>query len=523
MLDVETTAGASDTIATLPTNAIWIRLLALNNMRHPGSLFPVLPSARPNPDSERANAPLTNIISPHLGEVGISKGTFITSDSTILGFEFGSNYNLRAVSTDDLITVNINCRASGTTYYWRAPRLLAGHIQTQLRASVHPLAATFVCTFSDERQSATPTYKWTISNSAGTFKLKFNTATDANTIGPSIGFTTDLAGASTYTGTVAIHTEESFVIDLQWFTGSAATTATTWGLNAVDSTSRWRWIVLLGCNLQGIGGAVATAGSKKLHFYLGTTLASVDNQPDSAYTENRDYFRAGTQLGVYEGADGGEFIGPKEGTAGGFPAQRYVADLKAWRAGTQSGANAYAPNYRYLRVRMVDPTNPNGHLQIGHMFAGPGWYPTRNRRDDDEHTPRDRSDYLESPLGAQLSNYRDPADSLSLDFISGNQLSENDAEFLKRMLIEPRAATFNSAGSAIVASVSGHPLEVNRSVNAGKARPIIMIDPSYKPTSLPISTLYARGLTFGIVEVDRLQRLFTDMHTASIRMTGASR
>lgn len=533
-LDVETTSGSSDKLAGLPTAVLpqagddVVRFLSLNLLDHPGKLFPVLPSARPNPGSEKPWAPWTNVATPLLGEAARTLGQFIVTAETTKQFEFAPNYNLRI--TEGITTVNVDVRSpNGTTTYWQDPRKLASEIRAELRASALPSASTYDCIFDDDRNSTAPTFKWTVKNTAGVNFTMTGKPTDANSVLPSIGFpSASYSGASTYTGAVAIHTEESAVLDLNWFPDSAVTTATRWGVGGTESTSRYRWLVLILPNLTGSGGAAGTAGDPKLHVYLGTTLASVDNQPDSAYIEDRTFFRLGkaSSLGNDEWSDGPGYVAPVEATPSvAFPAGRFLVDLKGWRARFNAGADAYAPNHRYMHLKVVNPANPAGSIQVGYAYVGPGWYPERPLPHSDDRTPRDRSEVAESPYGHVLSRYRDVGDALEAAWTrsDGGPITENDEHFIRHVLLGPRMTSMDNAGVAITADAAGRTHVPNKRTAAGRARPIVVIDPSYVPAVVGASARKALGMSYGLVEVGRLTRMFNDQYGATLRLVGVPR
>lgn len=143
--------------------------------------------------SEDAAFPVENISHFHRSKMWHSTGTFVISSSNRkIDFDIGGGAVVATLTTG--------------TY---TPTALAAEIVTQLNATA---AGTYTCSYS------TSTGKWTITKSAGTLSLLWNTgANTANGLHTTIGFSSaaDSTGALTYTGAnIAIHTEERVVFDL---------------------------------------------------------------------------------------------------------------------------------------------------------------------------------------------------------------------------------------------------------------------------------------------------------------------
>ncbi len=146
--------------------------------------------------SEDTNFPASNLQNPIRRRVWRSTGTFvIPAGGKKIDFkESGGGAELHATVTAGTYT----------------PDTLETEIKTQLEAAG---AETYTVTFS------TSTGLWTISTGGAYLSILWSTGVNtATSIGSIIGFdtTADDTGATSYTGsTIAIHTEESVVFDLQ--------------------------------------------------------------------------------------------------------------------------------------------------------------------------------------------------------------------------------------------------------------------------------------------------------------------
>lgn len=147
------------------------------------------------PSSENVNFPASNLKTFFRAEAWRTSGHFIidATNNKIDFKESGGGGELTATLTSGVFT----------------PTTLAAEIKTQMEAVG---AETYTISFS------AVTGQWTIAT-GGTF-LSILTSSGTNTAvstGPSIGFgvSSDFTGAITYTGFVAIHTEENLVIDLK--------------------------------------------------------------------------------------------------------------------------------------------------------------------------------------------------------------------------------------------------------------------------------------------------------------------
>jgi len=55
--------------------------------------------------------------------------------------------------------------------------------------------------------------------------------------------------------------------------------------------------------------------------------------------------------------------------------------------------------YQFWRLVISDPTNPDGHIEVGPVFLGPGFTPERSYRNDDTFEPEDLSVITKSAGG----------------------------------------------------------------------------------------------------------------------------
>src|SRR3990167_5567076 len=349
--------GTTNAVCAPPSYAKTARLLAWNLLEDAAAAFPTRASGRLNPSSTLAGYRGRDVANADLGKPWYAKGGFVVSSVTTEGYEDAPNYNLRVTNG---ATVNLDCRnPAATTTYWQDGPTMAAYIQVQGRASLLTGASSFTVEFDDERtathfnSSTVPTFKFRISMSTN-FTIVTLAASDANTIAPSIGFSqaADKSGASTYTSdTVACHTEDDCIF---YFQGRGSIQFGDRGGSSVW-TDRYRWLILFGLNVS------ANASVK---VYLGASVAALDIVADSTFTADRTMFTLGSasSMVVWEGTDGGLVINASADVgADHWPCTIHVVDLLAWRAANNSGADALGPNHDYMRIKISDPTNVQGH------------------------------------------------------------------------------------------------------------------------------------------------------------------
>lgn len=521
-LDVEDAAGSSNNLASLPSNSNAFRILFLNDAYHAGRVLPAL-APRPNPSSELGWAPGTNVVLSQRGKAWTTSGLFIITSEITKGYEMAPNWNLRIQEQSPSVTSNVDVRnPAATTTFYSNPYDFASYIQTALNADA-TLAGTYTVTYSGYRTSS-PTYKFTISC---TQAFRILVAADANTCATSLGWTGDTGYATSQTSTnVAIHTEEYIIIDLN--SNIEGTKSTEWAIGSTSITNRFRWLVLVDLNNTGIGSA--TAGGDKVHVYFSDAFADIDNKNDSTYTEHRDMFKlgvtSGTDLGVNEGSDAGSYISNITTTGKPVPANYYVVDLKGWRAAHNSGADAYAPNYRFLRIKVVNRTNPNGCIKLGYLFCGPGMYLKRNIHYQHDITPVSTSGVELSELGAQFHRGGTSYTTQSLEWGEENPLDDADALLIRKLLVDARMKSVDIlSSSTIIKSSSLHPMVVNPYGAAASRRSVIVIDPAETnaddniPGGTDAYTKFGEGTMFGTLTVESLDRISNKMYGAKMEFT----
>jgi len=515
-LDVETAAGGSSDFCSIPaTDAItFLALNLLNNGFAKSVLLPALTNVFPNPTSELPWAPATNIREGPRHRAWITEGCFAFGDSTLSpgrGIEMttatGGNYNFRV--TDSGGTANVDIRSTTPTTFIKSGGYgVAAQLQSKLNADT-TLAGTYTVTFSGRKDSS-PTFKFTIS-CAETFSLVALRATDVNSGFPSIGFTTDRSAASSYVGDeIAIHTEEALVIDMG---------PTGWQINNATLTDKWSWIYLVDCNFSG-PDETDSYGGNKLNLYLGSTLSAVDNKADANFNLHRTMFRLGrttvlspatlASLGNWEGTDTGLYVMRSGGAAAGaFPSRLYAANIQRWRAANNTGANAEAPNHRYVRLKIVDRKNPQGQVKVGKIYIGPGFSFLRNWIWRSLFSPVDRSERSQGVDGGENRRFREPGRLAEGTWGDRNPLTEVEAMLLDSLVLRSRRVERDSSGN-LIATPGLDSVLSNPRVITGRSAPMAVMDPNFRPTLADSSFKYAGQMLYGTGTFSDLAPLMTN-------------
>ena len=454
----------------LPFNA----LLRNTNPMIPGASY--FSSGRPNPSSEHVGGPVGNLFTSDRGEHWLGGGYFVATSETNKGYEFshgtGGNtgsYNVNVTDSASGIAVNLDLRTTLPTTHFRSLREVAGRLQTLLRASILPSASLYVVTYSDEKHSSTaPTYKFTISHPTKTFQLTSG-AGDLSSALPAMGWPATVSGASTYTSALCPHSEEYVVLNI----GEHGI----YGNRGV-LTNRYRYVVFKDLNMVSAGGTAP--GADKIVIYLGTTLSSVDAQPNSAYTEGVDMFHVGgaADLGVKSGTDQNSWIGePMGATLDGWPCRLFIVDLYKLRQAYSS--SQLAPTYQFMRIKFVSRTGLYGRLALSGLDVNVGWWATHNPLDGGAFGSVDASDHVTTPTGNVVRGWH--AGGRRYEWAYGEQNPLTDEDFLVlQSFLEPRISG-QAFGAGLTALPGWQNVVPNRAQALG-ARQVVVIDPLFTPT-----------------------------------------
>ncbi len=385
----------------------------------------------------------------------------------------GGNYNARI--TQSATTVNTDIRQpggngvfvdGGDTVVIRDPRQVGGRLQALLRASSLPDAASFRIRWSSTTRLFTVT-----SDTA----FSIDVDDDEATLWRTLGFTGDHAAATTQTSDIPVsHSEESTTL----FLGETAL--------AFDDgrayVTAWRHLIL-DINFRGTLPDTPTSaapGDDQIRVYIADSLAALDQQPDSAYTEGVNLFTLAmnAQLGTSWGTEAAAW--PRRVASGSgldpviWPAKRLWIDLYVWKGS--------CPAELYVRIVVVNRGNPAGRIRVGPAFLGVGWRPTWNVRADAPQAPSERTSLDRTPDGVVHATYRVQGRTVGFE---SSEFTPSEAAILRTALLDAR----------MVDDEQPHALVPDPNLNA-TTRPVWVLDPANR-SPLVSERAKAAGMILG--------------------------
>ncbi len=506
-------------IAAAPRSADMGRLLFRNSVDPfgdrnaiPPEVGIVIPNAAPNPSSAAGHADWLNLFTASAHEVWEPTGMFVFTDDDTVQWEWAKNFEIQfSDTTGGPFTTDIRHPLGGTRYA-KNPYVAAAWLQRRLNDASGD--NDYTVTYDGARQGGT--FKFTITKATGTFSVLAAVGTSPNSCFPSMGFAAvDTGAAASHTGTKrAIHTEEWIILPIQGQT-SLASFLTVHGSSEIDY-SLVSWLALVNFNYEFeathySGASGSAAGTPKVIVKFSRFADELVDQADSAYTEGTDMFHLHTasNMGTYMGMDlpGYPHYRRRDYSAGystsapdhaGFdlPSRYWCVDLGSYNAGVvdQGGFIGTAAN-AFMMLKVVNPENQSGKINLGYMYAGPGWAPFWNF-----HYPVGVGPAVGSSVqigtGGAFQTTINPHRQIASIAWTETWLTESDYWLLRTLGLEPREMGNPSVDLTM-------PWRQTNTRGATPDRPMIFIDPLYGRNTPMFDdaagdhSKYARGLVFG--------------------------
>ena len=435
-------------------------------------------SGLPNPRSERGHSPVSNMFRLPVGEVYEAAGFFAATSDTTKGIEGAGRYELTLQDSGGDVDIDIR---DGTTptRYWQTARLLEAHLNRIVTGTVG-LTGTYTFYFSDGRQGEEATYRWTVSCTESFF---VHGTADATSFWPHLGFTldTDATPHTTRTGARACHTEEAFIFDTIY--------SRAYGLLAnVEAIDRYRWLAFSNFNFRPLTQYLDIGGVDKVSIYIGSTLGAVEGVNDSAFTQHRNFFplwlgssevdtdNPGLTTHTVEATDTLLYPTPLALALGTptshfhHPAKQWLIDLGQWRwnygFGVDPENRVMGASDRYVKIKIVNPQNPSGHVRIGFCSLFAGWAPAFNFSYPYRFAPESLSELMRARHGGSIP-YRRGSMRVAEPNWSGLALREADQYILDALMMRPHRYS----------PTASHGMQPNLATGGSPDRPVVYFDP----------------------------------------------
>ena len=312
----------------------------------------------------------------------------------------------------------------------------------------------------------------------------------------------------------AIHTEEWIILPVQG-QGPNTSFLTLHGAPVTD-LGFVRWLALVNFNYEFetahySNGSGSASGTPKVVVKFASNPDDLIDQRDIDYTEGTDMFHLHTasNMGTYMGMDlpgyphhrrrdysAGYSTSATDHAGVDLPSKIWIADLASYNAGVvdQGGFIGNAV-YAYMMIKIVNPENLSGKINLGHLYAGPAWAPFWNFHYPVGFGPSVGSSVTIGPAGAFQTTINPHRQIASIAWTE-TWLTESDYWLLRTLGLEPREMGNPSVDL-------GMPWRQTNTRGATPDRPMIYIDPLYGKNTPMFDdaagdhSKYARGTVFG--------------------------
>jgi len=356
--------GSSDLTSIITPASHLARFFFWNHINDAEDL-PTPGDGAPNPSSESGFNPAANLFNHSPRYVWKSKGLFRIR-STIQGWCFLTpNNRIKMQDPGGTATVAM------TTSDYTDPRDLANEIQTKLNAD-GTLTGTYSVSYRDERTTGftvgdSANYKWTVACTTS-FAMRASTGTMLVSLGY-VGPVTpsSLSHTATYR---ACHTEEFLIFKLRNIYNNL------WDYQrpVIDNTncsdlSSYRHVIIENSNIQEFGGGTNAEVFPAIYLSSNSSF----DVTNTTWTEGLNKISFGPRAAGY-GVYRDSYVWHNATNSISY---FWAVDLCKYN-NRVLGSSLGGFDQEYLKIRVHDPRSESGHVQIGSMYCGPAWYPSRN-------------------------------------------------------------------------------------------------------------------------------------------------